>query len=203
MKQASIVGELSSGFDATSAQGVSDYDQTKVQGQYGLDHEQEVAKKNNWESPADKRDVIGKPLPREIKAEVISKLKKVMATIAALEETSGDEGAYEQEVKKMTDDSDVQKMNTEEIILNIASKEEKRMTKANVIQASKFLVKAAELLTSELEDKDEKQARHPIEPRDEAGYNDSVGSPQMGDEEWVDIGPGTFDDARTVVNTAA
>jgi hypothetical protein len=198
---ASVVGELSSGFDATTAQGVNDYDPEKTQGQFGLDHEQEVAKQNNWETPSDKRDVIGKPMPREVKAAVISRLKGVIDKIAQLD----DEKSYEKEVKDSTDDQDIKKMDTEEIILNIAKKEGKGMlTRANVIQASKLLKQAAEILADGAADEDEvKVARHPSEPRDDAAYTDTTGSPQMGDDEWVDIGPGTFDDQRTVVHTPA
>jgi len=38
------------------------------------------------------------------------------------------------------------------------------------------------------------QINHPSEPVDEYWLEES--SPQLGDEEWIEIGPGTFDDPR-------
>ena len=169
-KRQSVVGELSSGYDAKNVD----------KEQIGLAHEQEVAKQNNWVD--DKHSTMGLPIPKEVKQSAIAQLKTIIAKISELEE----------------EDDEKKTASLESVIMNIASKEEEKMSN-EIKEASKLLRQASDLLASY----SDKTARHPSEPRDEAAFERAVGSPQMGDDEWVDIGPGTFDDLRNEIGKPA
>lgn len=169
-KSQSVVGELSSGYDAKNVD----------KEQEGLAHEQEVAKENNWAD--DKHTSMGLPIPKEVKQSAIAQLNQIIAKISALEE---------EDEKEMT-------ASLENVILNISAKEEEKMSN-EIKEASKLLRQASDLLSSY----SDKSARHPSEPRDESAYERAVASPQTGDDEWVDIGPGTFDDLRNEIGKPA
>lgn len=72
-KDASYIGELSSGFDAKVQ---DDYEAGQGQkGQDGKGHEEEVAAKNNWE--ADKRDAIGRAASIQLMRRTAANLSKL------------------------------------------------------------------------------------------------------------------------------
>lgn len=206
----------SSGYDAVV--GINDYDPEKEQGQIGKSVEEEVAKENNWID--DKHDVTGLPMPKEIKAMTIQKLKDVIAKIAEFDEPNEEiiedlkediqdlkedlESLNdEQEDDEESEEDDLSLFGENEDVENkISIKEDEQDMVKELKEASVLLKKAADLLDNLDKRATKKVALHPSEARDESAYENAVGSPQMGDDTWVDIGPATFKDLRDEVGKA-
>lgn len=163
-RQASYIGELSSGYDATVQ---NDYDAGKGDvGQIGKGHEEEVAPKNNWKD--DKRDVVGK-------AASISKiLKRTAANLekmaAKLEKIANEDEDFE-ELDIDDENDDIDEIDDEEI----------EKVSSNIV----------------------KEAVHPLEHDPKKDDPEANMPAQTGDEEWIDIGPGNFDDKRDDAGRAA
>lgn len=82
-KQGSPVGELSSGYESNT---VKEYDPKTTEGQIGKEHEEEVAKSNNW--TGDKRDEVGRAASK--KARIARKLRRIAREIEAMEAMNED-----------------------------------------------------------------------------------------------------------------
>jgi hypothetical protein len=154
--------------------------------QVGLAHEQEVASENNW--GGDQRDAVGRAASianrkRRLAKKLfrISRELEAIGKIEAAEEMADD---YKTGVEEMADDPMAMEMGegTTDVADKPQSKEEwldpSADTDAPEVNASK------------------KEADHPLthDPeRDDPGMH---GSTQMGDDEWISIGPGSFQDRR-------
>ena len=158
--QSSYIDNLSSGHESKT---VKEYDPKTQEGQLGKEHEEEVAKSNNWEN--DKRDAIGRAAKRK---KLAKKLYRIAREIEAmdLDEDYGDEI------------EEIQDMVKDEI------KEEKCDKKGS----DEHLII---------------EATHPIEHDPLMDNPEANMSSQTGDDEWIDIGPGTFDDQRDEVGKAS
>jgi hypothetical protein len=111
-KDASYVGELSSGFDAKVQ---DDYEAGQGQkGQEGKGHEEEVAAKNNWEG--DKRDAIGRAASVQLIRRMAANLSKLADSFegkVATEEVDEDLESLEADVPEgefedLDDDSEIE-----------------------------------------------------------------------------------------------
>ncbi|MDO8640918.1 MAG: hypothetical protein Q7R33_05190 [Nitrosarchaeum sp.] len=161
-KDASYVGELSSGFDASVQ---DDYQAGKGdKGQAGKGHEEAVAEKNNW--GADKRDAVGRAASSLLRR-TAARLNKMAELMDKEEELTPEETDQLEEIEMDTDVNDDDAF--EDVDKEAASKE----------------------------------AAHPIEHDQKKDDPEANASSQEGDDEWVDIGPGTFDDKRDEVGRAA
>lgn len=152
----------------------NDYEAGKGdKGQIGKGHEEEVAAKNNWE--ADKRDAVGRAAASSLLRKAALKLTKMADAME--EEKFDDDDDVEESVKDLENvDSDDEGGDMEEIA-------------TAVLDETKVAAK--------------KVAVHPLD-HDPKGDDPAADmSPQTGDEEWIDIGPGEFDDPRDEVGRAA
>lgn len=170
------IDELGSGYESKT---VKEYDPAKTEGQMGKEHEEAVAPKNNWED--DKRDAIGHAASKRKK--LARKLRRLAREIEAM----GLEDDYEEAIEE------VQDMVKEEV------KEEKQDEPEDLsdeMEEEKQECKKAsdeELIV---------EATHPIEHDPMQDNPEANMSSQTGDDEWIDIGPGEFDDPRDAVGRA-
>ncbi len=145
--------------------------------QVGLDHEQEVAPENNWGN--DKRD------PAHRAASIANRkkrlAKKLMRISRELEALGKMEEAYQSGVEEMADDD---------------YDEEKAWEDTDDPMSM-------EMGTEDWLDPAGKEASHPIEHDPNKDDPAAFASSQLGDEEWISIGPGTFDDKRNEIGKAA
>jgi len=152
--------------------------------QVGLAHEQEVAAENNWGN--DKRDAIGRAA--SIASRKTRLAKKLMRISRELEALGKMEEAYQDGVEEMLDDDDEEDDNGEKVDGGGKAweKTDDPMT--------------MEMGTDEWLDPAGKEAAHPIQHKQDPVEN----SPStMGDDEWISIGPGSFDDKRDEIGRAA
>ncbi|MDD5650241.1 MAG: hypothetical protein PHF86_07495 [Candidatus Nanoarchaeia archaeon] len=148
------------------------------QEQTGKKHEEEVASSNNWEN--DERDEVGKAaFISNRKKRLANKLMRISKELEALGKMEED---YASGVEEMSDD---------DFDYDFDEDEEK-------IDENDPM--AVEMGTDEWLDPSGKEAAHPLEHgEDDVEYSPST----MGDDEWISIGPGTFDDSRDEVGKAA
>jgi hypothetical protein len=150
------------------------YDQPQV----GKPHEEEVASSNNWEG--DQRDAVGRAASIANRKKRLA--KKLMRISRELEALGKMEEAYKAGVEEMADDED-------DFDDDDNGGDDDAM--------------AVEMGTEEWLDPTGKEAAHPIEhdpnKDDPAAFSPST----MGDDEWISIGPGSFDDKRDQVGRAA
>jgi hypothetical protein len=145
--------------------------------QVGLAHEQEVAPANNWGE--DKRDAVGRAATIENKKKRLA--KKLYRISRELEALGKMEEAYKAGVEEMSDD-EFDDDDTENVGGDPMS---------------------VEMGTDEWLDPSGKEAAHPIEHDPSKDDPEAFRSSQMGDEEWISIGPGSFDDKRDPVGRAS
>lgn len=148
--------------------------------QVGKSHEEEVAKSNNW--TGDKRDPIGRAAYQLKTKRLARKLKRLATELDAVEAefcegVSDDvDEAYADELMKAQDDmeGEVESMDEPEDLDSYSDDE--LSVKAN-----------KESSHATVNDKDDPQGAEDV---------------RTGDE-WIDIGPGSFDDKRDDVNRAS
>lgn len=151
--------------------------------QVGLAHEQEVAPSNNWGD--DKRDAVGRAATIESKKKRLA--KKLYRISRELEALGKMEEAYKAGVEEMSDDDyDYDYEEGEE------SKDDDEKDPM-----------AVEMGTEQWLDPAGKEAAHPLEHDPNKDDPEAFRSSQMGDDEWISIGPGSFDDKRDQVGKAA
>jgi uncharacterized protein YdbL (DUF1318 family) len=179
-RQASYIGELSSGYDAKVQ---DDYEAGHGdKGQIGKGHTEEVAKSNNWEH--DKRDAIGRAASVKLLRRTAAKLTKLADDMENMPEDDIDD-LDEEEQFEAEDAAIAGKAAVDEV-----KDEDEDEGFEDLIED----VKAAN-------DGTKKEAAHPLERDDDTPSSEM--SAQTGDEEWVDIGPGEFDDKRDEIGKAA
>ena len=169
-RTASYVGEITSGYDATVQ---DDYEAGNGEkGQIGKGRTEEVTKTPNWGK--DKRDGIGRAATVKLMrhtAENLSELADAFDKMAK-EECDIDLPLDDVSVNKDEDFEDLDDVDTNDIIDQVASEQNTKKT-----------------------------ATHPLdhnESKDDPGANMSS---ETGDE-WIDIGPGEFNDKRDDVGRA-
>jgi hypothetical protein len=170
-----------------------DYDKKFETEQVGLAHEQEVAPSNNWGD--DKRDAVGRAAVIDNKK--LRLAKKLMRLSRELEALGKMEESYKSGVEEMEDDKgddyDYEGKSDDE-----GGKEDPMSVEMGTNEGSKD-----EWLDPSGKEATKKEAIHPIEHDPNKDDPDAFRSSQMGDEEWITIGPGTFDDNRDAVGRAA
>jgi len=177
----SYIDTLSSGYDAKNVDGE----------QVGLAHEQEVAPENNW--GGDKRDAIGRAAYLVNKKKRLA--KKLYRISRELEVLGEMEERYQADIEEMEEDpmsDDGQKAMDMEMGEDSKEKEEDKDEIGHDANKEEWLDKNVE-----------KEAAHPITHDPNKDDPEMHGDTQMGDEEWISIGPGTFDDKRDPVGKAA
>ena len=186
-KGSSYIDELSSGYESDT---VKEYDPAVEEGQMGKAHEEEVAPSNNW--GADQRDAIGRAAKKKHLAQ---KLRRIARELEAMEMSPeykediadiGDQVQSEASGKAVSEEledepEDLEKKNDEPEDLEDKQEEEEDQDDEDIV----------------------KDAAHPIVHDPETDDPGAFQSAQTGDEEWIDIGPGTFDDARDPVGRAS
>jgi hypothetical protein len=185
----SYIDTLSSGFDAKNVDGE----------QVGLAHEQEVAPENNWGN--DKRDAIGRAAYLANKKKRLA--KKLYRISRELEAIGKMEEPYAGKVDEMEEDPMSMEMGTnldeekdpnekepdnDEDDINLEAKEEKWLDPNVDADKEASVVK---------------EAIHPIQHDPNKDDPTAFAPSDMGDAEWISIGPGVFDDKRDPVGKAA
>jgi hypothetical protein len=152
------------------------YDQEQV----GKGHEEEVASANNWGD--DKRDAVGRAASIANRKKRLA--KKLMRISRELEALGKMEEAYKSGVEEMDEGFD-------EIDINLENDDDNDDPMS------------VEMGTDEWLDPSGKEASHPIEHDPSKDDPTAFAPSTMGDDEWVSIGPGTFDDKRDQVGRAS
>lgn len=172
-KKSSYIDQLSSGHESDT---VKEYDPAKSEEQIGKEHEEKVTTENNWED--DNRDAIGRAAKRK-------KLARKLRRLAREIEAMGMDEDYEdviEEAQEMAKEEVEEKQDEPEDL----GYDEEEMCSKNGSDESIII-----------------EATHPIEHDPMADNPEANASAQMGDEEWIEIGPGDFDDMRDGVGRAA
>lgn len=151
--------------------------------QVGLAHEQEVAPENNWGH--DQRDAIGRAASISARKKKIA--RKLMRISKELEALGNMEEEYKNGVEEMLDD---------DVDYDYEGDEDNK-------EAGEDDPMSMEMGTDEWLDKNEKQAKHPIEHNPDEDDPEAFADSQMGDDQWIDIGSGSFDDPRDEVGRAS
>ena len=180
-KKGSYVSQLTSGYDAKVQ---NDYDSNSSKsGQIGKDHEEEVAPKNNWTD--DKRDAIGR-------AASVTMLRRTAARISkmadAIESNADDEELDLLEEENFEDEVLDDELEDDELEDDVEGEEDFEEMIEEV---------ASSLNTKEASTK--KEATHPNERPDDSPKSEM---PSDTGDEWIDIGPGEFDDKRDDIGRA-
>jgi len=193
----SHLDELSSGYDAQG------YDKE----QEGKAHTEEVAKSNNWGN--DKRDAIGRAAVKNQRTRIANRLKRIAMELEAM--------GYEE---KMSEEYTAEIQDISEQIKKQPSGVGPGGQKATEMMEDEddSMSMDGDFMNNEEEDGDDgedmmmhatkaakaklKKADHPL-THDSARDNPEADRPyQYGDDEWVDIGPGSFNDSRDEVRRA-
>jgi hypothetical protein len=143
------------------------------QEQVGLAHEQEVAPANNWGE--DQRDAVGRAATIDSKKRRLA--KKLYRISRELEALGKMEEEYKTGVEEMADDVDDIDDNDDAM--------------------------AVEMGTEQWLDPSGKEAAHPIQHDPNKDDPAAFAPSTMGDDEWISIGPGSFDDKRDQVGKAS
>lgn len=188
-RKASYISQLSSGFDATVQ---DDYNAGQgATGQEGKGHEEEVAKTNNWKN--DKRDAIGKAASAQLRrtAARLNKLAEMLDNGQDIDDDIDiDDDLEEQELDNIDDDTDMTDLDD---IINCNDNDDD-----NDDISEEEYNELIENVASNCGTK--KSAAHPLERKDDTPKSEM--SAQTGDDEWIDIGPGEFNDKRDEVGRA-
>jgi len=193
-KDASYVGELSSGYDATTP-GI-DEDQTKR----GKGHQEEAHKGDKTDGGAhhdDKRDEVGKAA----QSEGIKKLADALDTLHK-EATDGQLGDAQQ--RTLADTFKSLGREFDKVLDKPGALEGEYKSDAEILVSSSKDDEWIEVVASD-EGLDVDAAGHPLEDggRIHTEYEGrSVDEESMDAERWFEIGPGTFEDPRDAVEKA-
>jgi len=179
----SYLDSLSSGYDAEG------YDQEQI----GLDHEQEVASEDNWGS--DKRDAIGRAA--HITDKKLRLAKKLLRISRELEALGKMEEQYKSEIEEMEDDPTSMEMGTDDFDEKNDESDLDDMDFEDDASDESWLDPK-----SEEKEASKKEAVHPIEHDPSKDDPEAFRDSDMGDAEWISIGPGTFDDERDQIGKA-
>jgi hypothetical protein len=166
--------------------------------QVGLGHEQEVTEEKNWGS--DKRDAVGRAASIENKKKRLA--KKLMRISRELEALGKMEDGYKGDVEKMEEDPMAMEMGSDEES-NPNEVEPDNDEDDNIDEDSAEDEKWVDPTVDTKVASVKKEAEHPIKHDPNADDPEAFKSSQMGDEEWISIGPGTFDDHRDQVGKAS
>jgi len=176
----SYLDSIGSGYDAQG------YDQEQA----GKAHTEEVAPANNWGE--DKRDAVGRAAYLSSKKKRIA--KKLVRISRELEALSNLEEKYSEGIEEMEDEPEDISQKSDEAMAMEMGEETSENPESKDQSEDEWL------------DGTEKEAAHPIEHRERVG---DVGddpaanaSSQLGDDQWISIGPGTFSDQRDSVGRA-
>jgi len=156
-KSSSYIGELSTGYESKT---VVQYDPAKTEAQFGKEHEEAVAKQNNWTK--DTHLPSGFPAFSVNTKATAQSLRRIARRLASIDDV------VEKEEKQAS--------------VDLSGIADKIRSIANDVE---LLAKSA-------------KSEHPAEPSPEPWLEES--NPQMGDEEWIDIGKVDFKDPRDQVN---
>jgi len=179
--QDQLIDTLSSGYDAKNVDGE----------QVGLAHEQEVAVENNW--GGDKRDEVGRAAYLANKKKRLA--KKLFRISRELEAIGNMESEYHANVEECEEDPMAMEMGEQ------PKKEPVVGTEEHSAKNEKWL--DADVDTKDTRESSNKSAVHPIQHDSNADDPAAFASSEMGDAEWISIGPGTFDDKRDEVGKAS
>jgi hypothetical protein len=173
-KAYSYLDSLSSGYDAEG------YDNE----QEGKKHEETITEEKNWGN--DKRNEIGKAAYiANKKKRLANKLKRISRELEAL-------GKMEEQYK-----SDVEEMEEDPMAMEIGEGTE---DKEDEINDDDDDASNEEWLDSDVDVT--KEASHPIQHDPNKDDPAAFAPSDMGDSEWISIGPGKFDDKRDQVGKA-
>lgn len=160
--------------------------------QVGLDHEQEVALENNWGK--DERDASHRAASIASKKKRIA--KKLMRISRELEALGKMEESYQDGVEEILDDNDIEEMLDDDDI-----EDNDEQTSDSSYPANEKDTMALEMGTDDWLDPTGKEAKHPIDHDPNIDDPDAFAPTTMGDE-WIDVGPGSFNDARDAIGKA-
>jgi hypothetical protein len=218
-KANSYLDELGSGYDAEG------YDMP----QEGKAHQEEVAAENNWGN--DQRDAIGRAAGLAAKKKILArKLRRIAAELESLsKEEECMDGDYKGSIEHMQSEIEEQEMDNDEEEKQEADSQDSGDLPEDLTKMTDDEIEEAMLTADDLEEETKKidetdpmavemgtdpafmevvsslkvKAEHPIlhdHTEDDPSAN---ASSQLGDEEWIDIGPGTFEDPRNAIGKAA
>jgi len=174
-KTSSYIGELSSGYESDT---VKEYDPAKTEGQIGKEVNDEVEKTNIWEGDKHLPNGLGQKSSSISFKEASIKLRRIARKLATMEMDYKDNNKKPVEEKT----SDINMVSYQEGMKRDLGR------LANKIQG----------IGTDLESLVRKaQSEHPSESKPETWIEESPA--QLGDDEWIDIGPGTFADPRNEV----
>jgi len=171
---ASYVSKLTSGYDAKVQ---NDYEAGNTNGQAGKAETEEVTKSPNWNK--DKRDAVGRAASTMLKR-VASRLTKLADIYESGEEIDDLENSADEEFEQL------------EVEAACGSKHGNDDNDTDDVDEECVEGKIAT----------DKEAVHPIDHNEKNDNPKANMSSQTGDDEWVDIGKGTFNDKRDEVGRA-
>ena len=180
-KAYSYLDTLSSGFDA----------QNVDKEQVGLNHEQEVAIENNW--GGDNRDAIGRAAYLANKKKRLA--KKLYRISMELEAIGKMEEQYNSNIEEMEEDPMSMEMGE-----NSDYKKEPNKDSDDIKLNDEENINEEKWLDQNV---DSKEASHPIDHDPNKDDPEAFGPSDMGDAEWISIGPGSFDDKRDQIGKAS
>jgi len=181
-KATSYLDSIGSGHDAQG------YDQEQA----GKAHTEEVAPANNWGN--DQRDAVGRAAYLSAKKKRIA--KKLVRISRELEALSNLEENYSVGIEEMEGEpEDLTQKSDEAMAMEMGEETSENPDPEDSQSGDEWL-----------DGTQEKEAAHPIEHRQQIGDSTddpaANGSSQMGDDQWISIGPGTFSDQRDPVGRA-
>lgn len=150
--------------------------------QVGLAYEQAVTEEKNWGN--DQRDAVGRAAISNRKKRLAKKLLRLSRELEAL-------GKMEEEYKE--DIEEVPEVEVNE--MDYEDDDEEDDDNEDPI--------SMEMGTEEWLAPEGKEASHPIEHDPDADDPEAFAPSTMGDDEWISIGPGEFDDKRNEIGKAA
>lgn len=150
--------------------------------QVGLAYEQAVTEEKNWGN--DQRDAVGRAAISNRKKRLAKKLLRLSRELEAL-------GKMEEEYKE--DIEEVPEVEVDE--MDYEGDDEEDDDNEDPI--------SMEMGTEEWLAPEGKEASHPIEHDPDADDPEAFAPSTMGDDEWISIGPGEFDDKRNEIGKAA
>jgi hypothetical protein len=178
-KKASYLDEIGANREAIG------YDNEQV----GLAYEQEVAQENNWGN--DERDAVGRAASISNRKKRLA--KKLMRISRELEALGKMEEAYKNGVEEMLDEDEDEDDNCDNGDEDNGEGEDEGDED----------IMAVEMGTDEWLDSNAKEAAHPIQHDPESDDPEAFRPSSMGDDEWISIGPGSFDDKRDSIGRAS
>lgn len=199
----SYIGELSSGFDAKG------YDGPLL----GKKETEEVTQGRPW--AGDKRDAIGRAATLMKRKRLARKLRRIAREIEAMESAEMD-GSYQDDIEETQADVAEQ---IDDVAEGLSPEDmEKIEAQDDEVEPVDSLVDMdEEEQDDEIDEEDDPnevepdndeddylvEASHPIEHDPKKDDPQAFADAQTGDDEWISIGTGKFDDARNDIGKAA